>query len=1128
MNTFQPTRASPPLRSNRKSKTSSVPPSIADTRSIISNSTVVVPELRNLAQDDLDFIESVIQHAGPMATTFPVVFKAYNNVLKERGMDTGEIRYYGKLLKIGTMKGKNWGEKWEAVKTQQIQETVSLRVKPRSNTITHDIRFPPLRLQDIDAETIPSDTGDDNALTKVPHYHKTPSLSVRKHQVLPKPSQKRNLAAGVPIVPSTRDSSTPIRRILPPDDTSVSEAETIAPSMADVHDKASRRYHREFRSNVSGATRTLGLPQTPARNNRFSGARLGVMQSRGQPETDEDDAWNKIRVQQLEAEADRLREGKMLERCWHVWTKSYQWIVTSQDQIDEARHAFLLRLAFHHWKNAYAFQDAKNKRALVLDDERRLWAFFEQWKKRSREKQQVKWRHDMRNKMKIIKDRHNLRILVDTWMLWHQKHQIRSAGEQYNQRVLLLAFLKWKESFRKMDMIEGKAEQLVILRDQRLLLRVWETWRAATRISSIEKGVVDRAHARIMWNTWMTWKKHTYDYRRATFFRVRSLQKGTTIKWRNALQNVQALVVRADKHAARQDKIFACAVLEVWLAHVRSREVDRQRDKKIMYQSWLIWKRCMIQNMKRNGSAIDFYNRTGLRVVSASASRWKAVYQSHRSTYEGAIIFYDNRICGKSWTAWVSRFREGLEERKRQKLVRKLHDRQAARVLYRWLLSTRQRRRCRQTELLVQERVNQRLGQGVLAHWTERVIFMRERELHAIEAYSMKVESDAWIRFKLAHTRHQENIKLLDDHLALKREDTLSRHFHRWLANTRVTQHRRYILQSKEDEMKLMMTQKAWERWNSSFLERRLRPLEIEMLMRSQQNLMYQAFSVWHTKAKTRPAIVAVKFSARHTKKKFYLKWRDALPIAQKARRVREKHDNLILSRVFKQWLEAYRAKLVMKAMARARYLRLPASGRTGLGQAPTTTSFPSSSAPPSVSHAPTATLAAKSCPTRPGISYLPSPGGAKLSLTEATIVGGSEVDKNTPGSDGSRPRLSRLPRSPFGLGQGTGIVSLLRTNVIQESDLSPPRPRRYQFLNARNHRKANPNESENRSAEGPSFFTSVNAESTPPSRRGRSTASDDVVTRRIPWNQLRIGRREREPSPSTASHLTVSPPASP
>jgi protein SFI1 len=60
-------------------------------------------------------------------------------------------------------------------------------------------------------------------------------------------------------------------------------------------------------------------------------------------------------------------------------------------------------------------------------------------------------------------------------------------------------------------------------------------------------------------------------------------------------------VARADKHAARQDKIFACAVLEVWLTHVRSREVDRQRDKKILHQSWLIWKRRITQSIKREG-----------------------------------------------------------------------------------------------------------------------------------------------------------------------------------------------------------------------------------------------------------------------------------------------------------------------------------------------------------------------------------------------------------------------------------------------------------------------------------------------------------------------------------------------
>ncbi len=113
---FQPTRTSPPLRSTRPAKVPAPPPSID--LSVISTSTVVVPELKNLTPDDVDFIGAVVRRAGPLATTFPIVFKAYNDVLKERGIDSGEVRYYGKLLKLGTMKGKNWGEKWEAVKRQ--------------------------------------------------------------------------------------------------------------------------------------------------------------------------------------------------------------------------------------------------------------------------------------------------------------------------------------------------------------------------------------------------------------------------------------------------------------------------------------------------------------------------------------------------------------------------------------------------------------------------------------------------------------------------------------------------------------------------------------------------------------------------------------------------------------------------------------------------------------------------------------------------------------------------------------------------------------------------------------------------------------------------------------------------
>lgn len=216
---------------------------------------------------------------------------------------------------------------------------MSLRAKPRSSTITHDIHFPPLRLLDIDAETIPSDTGDDNRLTEVSHYHKPSNLSARKQQIHSKTPQNQKKEVGVPIPPSARDPSAPTRHILSPDDTSLSETETIAPPTGSAH--TSRRYHHELRSNVSSANRISGLSKTPADNNRFSGARLGVMQSRGRPETGEDDAWNRIRVQQLEAEADRLRQGKLLESCWQVWTKSHQWIVVCTLSLEEVRTNYL-------------------------------------------------------------------------------------------------------------------------------------------------------------------------------------------------------------------------------------------------------------------------------------------------------------------------------------------------------------------------------------------------------------------------------------------------------------------------------------------------------------------------------------------------------------------------------------------------------------------------------------------------------------------------------------------------------------------------------------------------------------------------------------------------------------------
>jgi protein SFI1 len=109
MDRFRPLRSSPP---SRPSKT------IPDNSDVSSTDALAI-ELRDLTADDVELLDAVIERAGPSATTFLTVFKAYSEVLTDRGLDPHEVVYYGKLLKLGTMKGRNWGEKWEKVKAER-------------------------------------------------------------------------------------------------------------------------------------------------------------------------------------------------------------------------------------------------------------------------------------------------------------------------------------------------------------------------------------------------------------------------------------------------------------------------------------------------------------------------------------------------------------------------------------------------------------------------------------------------------------------------------------------------------------------------------------------------------------------------------------------------------------------------------------------------------------------------------------------------------------------------------------------------------------------------------------------------------------------------------------------------
>ena len=271
---------SPPFTPAR----SSTPPRALVQRSAVSDvsrsSALSTTELATLTPDEIEFLDTVISRAPTSATTFIHIFKAYNQVISERGLDAeNEVDYYKKLLKIGTLKGENWASKWRAVKAQNGYTVTSMPAKTR----------PPLH----------------KATALVPPSHSSTTrllqrLKALQHEQCSEPSE---------ISPADNLSRTDI-----------SDTETDSPLLAAPVPTLGRPLSR-----LTTTSNTLGLDvgalnTAPCR----SLANLRTPNSRA---PDEGDAWNKIRVEQDEQSANQFCNMRLLQRCFDVWKQSHDWVI---------------------------------------------------------------------------------------------------------------------------------------------------------------------------------------------------------------------------------------------------------------------------------------------------------------------------------------------------------------------------------------------------------------------------------------------------------------------------------------------------------------------------------------------------------------------------------------------------------------------------------------------------------------------------------------------------------------------------------------------------------------------------------------------------------------------------------
>ena len=311
-------------------------------------------ELATLTPDEIEFLDSVISRAPASATTFIHIFKAYNEVLSERGLDAeNEVDYYKKLLKIGTLKGENWASKWRAVKSQNGYTSTSTpaRAKLPLHKATPQAHPPPSKVA---SATPPAQSSTARLLQR---------LKALQHETLPEPSESapddhlsrfdmtdteadslpRTAPVPTPGRPSTRFTTTENTLGLdvgsnpgyPP-------SSTLAPSKSTGWHWMDR--DPDIDKSVPFLTSTPPLsPYKPAMRHTPASARQPVLQHvptnsapyksltdlrTPKPRTaDEDVVWSKVRVEQDERSADQFRNKRLLQRCFDVWKQGHDWVI---------------------------------------------------------------------------------------------------------------------------------------------------------------------------------------------------------------------------------------------------------------------------------------------------------------------------------------------------------------------------------------------------------------------------------------------------------------------------------------------------------------------------------------------------------------------------------------------------------------------------------------------------------------------------------------------------------------------------------------------------------------------------------------------------------------------------------
>ncbi|EMD38501.1 hypothetical protein CERSUDRAFT_153416 [Gelatoporia subvermispora B] len=937
MSRFRPDRVSSPAKVSRLAAIARVNELLVDSR----GSDVSAQERVELTPDEFEFLDTVMERVDKTATTFLTVFKAYNELMQERGIDSrDEVAYYDKLLKLGTLKG-TWGDKWAVVKRQHAHLADN---KPSARRMTRITRNPPAAHRVTTRQTTGSSAPRPDTLTLHSHPSDTEALSSDSEAINILGHNRR--LHRLPSPTTTVTSNSLGLDIGPPADADPGESiSRVLPFRHPVHS------HRRPQSKAGSLSRQSSHSPPPQRQVNGIRGILPQARERSNSTVNADDAWQKIKEEQDIRDADRFRTERLLERCWIIWRQGFQWVLETNQQIADARDDLILRRTLQRWRTLIAERHEIDRHVSGLSDARRLKTAFGLWKSKLKEKRQNDWRNAMRARMNLIRERRESKLRKDAWAKWRQSYQSHLSDQHFCRTILFRFLRKWRLRLATLEEMDAAAEHFELLQQDRQLERSWDVWREALDVRKAEKILGERVDLRIITQALDVWKKQLHEQRIADQFYDQIVIRHALGRWKNAKRHIRVLENKASKHIVRQNDVLVRAVMRVWKAHERGRLLDRVRTMRILKQAWGKWKERIEHQKALEDLALSYRIRPSSSLAIEALQRWRRVYITHQNAQAFAVHYHSSQLQFRTLLAWrlqlrmkvrmakqariahkfftvkkyMQKWAQRSQERSREKNLKVFEGRIVKKFFTGWLDAAQRQRQHKVIEQIISRRVAARMVSEVLVRWTNRVADVKFRELEVTQKHDKRLLAGAFEKWKDLCIRHVEELSLMASYQDVKREENMRRMFYRWLTAARKARHRRLLLEQREEEIKFQQESVAWDKWRERFLDFRLEPLADSFVIQSQRNMMFRAFGIWLSKTKSLPA---VRFHSSRLRAKAWSAWRDAMPRALQAKRAREVERNAVLSKALEKWVKAYKTKIELKAVARARYLRLPTVAR--------------------------------------------------------------------------------------------------------------------------------------------------------------------------------------------------------